>query len=221
MDVAAYRDRFPILADTTYLINHSLAAMPAAAEERLAEYARMRGTRGIRSWGEGWWELPLTVGDQVGRIIGARPGTTCMHQNVTVAVAVVLSCFRLVPPRNRIVYLEGEFPSVRYLLQAQPGAEIEVVPDLGALVEAIDERTLLVPLSHVLFKTAELQDVEPVQQRAEEVGAHVLLDAYQSAGALQVDVDALGVSFATGGSVKWLCGGPGAGWLYVRPDLIE
>ncbi len=221
MDVAAYRDRFPILAETTYLINHSLAAMPAAAEERLAEYARMWGTRGIRSWGEGWWELPLTVGDQVGRIIGARPGTTCMHQNVTVAVAVVLSCFRLVPPRNRIVYLEGEFPSVRYLLQAQPGAEIEVVPDLGALVEAIDERTLLVPLSHVLFKTAELQDVEPVQQRAEEVGAHVLLDAYQSAGAVPVEVDALGVSFATGGSVKWLCGGPGAGWLYVRPDLID
>ncbi len=108
-----YRGRFPILAETTYLINHSLAAMPAAAEDRLAEYARMWATRGIRSWGEGWWDMPLTVGDQVGRIIGARPGTTCMHQNVTVAVAVVLSCFRLEPPRNRIVYVEGEFPSVR------------------------------------------------------------------------------------------------------------
>jgi kynureninase len=221
MDPPAYRDRFPILAETTYLINHSLAAMPAAAEDRLAEYARMWATRGIRSWGEGWWDMPLTVGDQVGRIIGARPGTTCMHQNVTVAVAVVLSCFRLEPPRNRIVYVEGEFPSVRYLLQAQPGAEIEVVPDLDALLEAIDERTLLVPLSHVLFKTAELQDVEDVQRRAEEVGAHVLLDAYQSAGAVTVDADATGVAFATGGSVKWLCGGPGAGWLYVRPDLIE
>ena len=221
MDASAYRDRFPILAETTYLINHSLAAMPAAAEDRLAEYARMWGTRGIRSWSEGWWDMPLTVGDQVGRIVGARPGTTCMHQNVTVAVAVVLSCFRLEPPRNRIVYLEGEFPSVRYLLQAQPGAEIEVVADLDALVEAIDERTLLVPLSHVLFKTAELQDVDAVRRRAEEVGAHVLLDAYQSAGAVPLDLDALGVAFATGGSVKWLCGGPGAGWLYVRPDLIE
>jgi kynureninase len=221
VDATAYRDRFPILAETTYLINHSLAAMPAAAEDRLAEYARMWGTRGIRSWGEGWWEMPLTVGDQVGRIVGARPGTTCMHQNVTVAVAVVLSCFRLEPPRNRIVYLEGEFPSVRYLLQAQPGAEIGVVPDLDALVETIDERTLLVPLSHVLFKTAELQDVEAVQRRAEEAGAHVLLDAYQSAGVVPLDLDALGVAFATGGSVKWLCGGPGAGWLYVRPDLVE
>jgi kynureninase len=221
MDVASYRGRFPILAETTYLINHSLAAMPAAAEDRLAEYARMWKTRGIRSWGEGWWDLPLTVGDQVGRIVGAPGGTVCMHQNVTVAVAVVLSCFRLRPPRNRIVYVEGEFPSVRYLLQAQPGAEIEVVPDLDALLDAIDERTLLVPVSHVLYKTAELQDVAAVQRRAEEVGAHVLLDAYQSAGAVPLDVTALGVSFATGGSVKWLCGGPGAGWLYVRPDLIE
>jgi kynureninase len=220
MDVSAYRDRFPILAETTYLINHSLAAMPAAAEERLAEYARMWRTRGIRSWGEGWWNMPLTVGDQVGRIIGAPPDTVCMHQNVTVAVAVVLSCFRLAPPRNRIVYVEGEFPSVRYFLQAQPDAEIVVVADLEALVEAVDERTLLVPLSHVLFKTAELQDVQSVQERAQAVGAHVLLDAYQSAGAVPLDVTALGVAFATGGSVKWLCGGPGAGWLYVRPDLI-
>jgi kynureninase len=221
MDVAAYRDRFPILADTTYLINHSLAAMPAAAEDNLAEYARMWKTRGIRSWGEGWWDMPLTVGDEVGRIVGARPGTTCMHQNVTVAVMVVLSCFRLEPPRNRIVYVEGEFPSVRYLLQAQPGAEIEVVPDMDALLEAIDERTLLVPVSHVLYKVAELQDVTAVQRRCEEVGAHLLLDAYQSAGAVPLDLTRLGVSFATGGSVKWLCGGPGAGWLYVRPDLIE
>src|SRR3954469_24829901 len=176
--------------------------------------------RGIRSWGEGWWEMPLTVGDQVGRIVGAQPGTTCMHQNVTVAVMIVLSCFRLEPPRNKIVYVEGEFPSVRYLLQAQPGAEIQVVPDMDALLDAIDERTLLVPLSHVLFKTAELQDVTAVQRRAEEVGAHVLLDAYQSAGAVPGEVEAPGVAFATGGSVKWACGGPGAGWLFVRPDLI-
>src|SRR4029078_10567028 len=113
-------------------------------------------TRGIRAWGEGWWDMPLTVGDQVGRIIGARPGTTCMHQNVTVAGAVVLSCFRLEPPRNRIVYVEGEFPSVRYLLQAQPGAEIEVVPDLDALLGGVGERTLLVPLRHALFHTRAL-----------------------------------------------------------------
>jgi kynureninase len=216
-----YRDRFPILRETTYLINHSLAAMPAAAEERLAEYARIWKTRGIRAWGEGWWQMPLTVGDQLARIIGAAPGTVVMHQNVTVCEAIVLSCFRPTPERNRIVYEEANFPSVRYLYQAQPELEVVAVPDDRAIVDAIDERTLLVPISHVLFKTAEIQDVEPIVRRAHEVGAYVVLDAYQSAGVVPFDVTQLGVDFATGGSVKWLCGGPGAAWLYVRPDLAE
>src|SRR5919198_1257272 len=222
MALTSYRDRFPILEQTTYLINHSLGAMPAAAEERLAEYARTWKERGIRAWAEGWWEMPLTVGDQIGRIIGASPGTTVMHQNVAVAEAIVVSCFRPVDPhRNRVVYEEGNFPSVRYLYQAQSDLEVVVVPNDEAIVEAIDERTLLVPITHVLFRTAEIQDVESIVRRAHEVGAHVVLDAYQSAGIVPVDVAALNVDFAVGGSVKWLCGGPGNGWLYVRPDLAE
>jgi kynureninase len=221
LDSLAYRDRFPILRDCTYLINHSLAAMPAAAEARLLEYARMWKERGIRAWGEGWWEMPVTVGDQIGRIIGAPPGSTVMHQNVTVAEEVVLSCFRRPGVRNRVVYEEANFPSVRYLYQAQPELEVVAVRDDAAIVEAIDERTLLVPISHVLFKNAEIQDVEPIVRRAHEAGAYVVLDCYQSAGVVPLDVTALGVDFAVGGSVKWLCGGPGAGWLYVRPDLAE
>ena len=145
-----------------------------------------------------------------------------MHQNVAVAEAVVLSCFRPVDRgRNRIVYERGNFPSVRYLYQAQPDLEVVVCEDDAAIVDAIDERTLLVPISHVLFKTGEIQDVEPIVRRAHEVGAHVILDCYQSAGIVPLDVTALGVDFAVGGSVKWLCGGPGNGWLYVRPDLAE
>jgi kynureninase len=221
LDSLAYRDRFPILRDCTYLINHSLAAMPAAAEARLLEYARMWKERGIRAWGEGWWEMPVTVGDQIGRIIGAPPGSTVMHQNVTVAEEVVLSCFRRPGVRNRVVYEEANFPSVRYLYQAQPELEVVAVRDDAAIVEAIDERTLLVPISHVLFKNAEIQDVEPIVRRAHEAGAYVVLDCYQSAGVVPFDVTSLGVDFAVGGSVKWLCGGPGAGWLYVRPDLAE
>jgi kynureninase len=221
-ELTSYRDRFPILEHTTYLINHSLGAMPAAAEERMLEYARTWSERGIRSWAEGWWEMPLTVGDQIGRIIGAPAGATVMHQNVAVAEAIVVSCFRPVDPqRNRVVYEEGNFPSVRYLYQAQPDLEVVVVPDDRAIVEAIDERTLLVPITHVLFKTAEIQDVEAIVRRAHEVGAHVALDAYQSAGIVPLDVAALDVDFAVGGSVKWLCGGPGNGWLYVRPDLAD
>jgi kynureninase len=220
-ELLAYRDRFPILADCTYLINHSLAAMPAAVEERLLEFARMWRERGIRSWGEGWWDMSVTVGDQLGRIMGAPAGTIVMHQNVTVAEMSVLSCFRNPGARNRVVYEEANFPSVRYLYQAQPELEVVAVEDDRAIVEAIDERTLLVPISHVLFKNAEIQDVEPIVRRAHEAGAYVVLDCYQSAGVVPFDLTELDVDFAVGGSVKWLCGGPGAGWLYVRPDLAE
>jgi kynureninase len=222
-ELIAYRERFPILAETTYLISHSLGPMPAEAERRLAEFANTWNTRGIRAWGEGWWDLSSTVGDHLARLIGAPHGSTVMHQNVTIAEAVVLSCFRLDGERRRIVYEEDNFPSVRYLYQAQRerGAEVVVCPDEEAIVAAIDERTLLVPISHVIFKTGRIQDVEPIISRAHEVGAHVVLDAYQSVGTVPLDVTALGVDFAVGGSVKWLCGGPGAAWLYVRPDLHE
>src|SRR5215218_10458761 len=223
MELTDYRDRFPILAETTYLISHSLGPMPSGAEDRVAEYAASWNTRGPRAWGEGWWDLPLTVGDQIGRLIGAPPGSTVMHLNVTTAEAVVLSCFDLRGERRRIVYEEENFPSVRYLQQAQRarGAEIVVCRDEKAIVEAIDERTLLVPISHVIFRSGRIQDVEPIIRRAHDVGAHVVLDAYQSVGTVPLDVTELGVDFAVGGSVKWLCGGPGAGWLYVRPDHVE
>jgi kynureninase len=217
-DLLEYRTRFPILEHTTYLINHSLGAMPAAVEERMREYARTWAERGIRAWGEGWWTMPLTVGDQIGRILGAPAGTVCMHQNVSIAEAVVLSCFQQPGERNRIVYERENFPSVRYVYQARSELDIVATDDV---VGAIDERTLLVPIQHVFFKSGEIQDVESIVDRAHAAGAYVVLDAYQSAGAVPLDVTALGVDFAVGGSVKWLCGGPGAGWLYVRPDLVE
>jgi kynureninase len=217
-ELLEYRDRFPILEHTTYLINHSLGAMPAAVEERMLEYTRVWATRGIRAWGEGWWATPLTVGDQIGRIVGAPPGSVCMHQNVSIAESVVLSCFQPDGGRNRIVYERENFPSVRYVYQAREDLEVVATDDV---VSAIDERTLLVPVQHVLFKSAEIQDVEAIVDAAHAAGAYVALDAYQSAGSVPLDVAALDVDFAVGGSVKWLCGGPGAGWLYVRPDLIE
>jgi kynureninase len=215
-----YRDRFPILEHTTYLINHSLGAMPAAAEQRMIEYARTWAERGIRAWGEGWWTMPLTVGDQIGRIVGAPAGTVCMHQNVSVAEAIVVSCFQG-SERNRIVFEAANFPSVRYVYQAQRHLEVVACETPEELLASIDERTLLVPVQHVLFKSGDIQDVESIVEHAHGVGALVVLDAYQSAGTVPLDVSALDVDFAVGGSVKWLCGGPGAGWLYVRPDLID
>jgi kynureninase len=217
-----YRSEFPILEHTTYLVSHSLGPMPRRAAERLAEFARLWEERGIRAWAESWWETPMRVGDQIGRIVGAAPGSTVMRQNVSIAEAIALSCFRPVDPaRNRVVYERGNFPSVRYLYEAQPDLDVVVCDDDAEIVERIDERTLLVPISHVLFKDSRIQDVAPIVERAHEVGAHVILDCYQSAGIVPLDVTALDVDFAVGGSVKWLCGGPGNGWLYVRPDLAE
>ena len=228
-DLLKWRSEFPILDKTVYLISHSLGAMPKATYDRLHEYADAWATRGVRAWAEGWWEMPVTVGDEVARIIGADPGTVVMHQNVSVCQSLVLSCLEPTPQRNKIVYSELNFPSVMYVYEAHARdgkLKIEIVESddgitvpLERMLAAIDETTLLVPFSHVLFKSAFLQDAKAIIDRAHEVGAMVVLDTYQSAGTIPFSVKELNADFATGGSVKWLCGGPGAGYLYVRPDL--
>ena len=228
-DLLSYRAQFPILDKTIYLINHSLGAMPKATYDRMHNYAEAWATRGIRAWEEGWWEMPITIGDKVGHIIGAPPGTVAMHQNVSVCQALIISCFDLTGKRNKIVYEAMNFPSVMYVYEAHvkaAKARIVTVPsddgitiDTQKMLDAIDDETLLVPISHVLFRSAYIQDAQAIIEKAHSVGAYVVLDAYQSAGTVPLNVTELNVDFATGGSVKWLCGGPGAGWLYVRSDL--
>ena len=228
-DLLKWRSEFPILEKAVYLISHSLGAMPKATYDRLHEYADLWATRGVRAWAEGWWNMPVTVGNEVARIIGADPGTVVMHQNVSVCQSLVLSCLSPTPQRNKIVYSELNFPSVMYVYEAHARdgkLQIEIVKSddgitvpLERMLAAIDETTLLVPFSHVLFKSAFLQDAKAIIDRAHEVGAMVVLDTYQSAGTVPFSVKELNADFATGGSVKWLCGGPGAGYLYVRPDL--
>jgi kynureninase len=230
-ELLKWRSEFPILEKTVYLISHSLGAMPKATYDSLHEYADMWATRGVRAWAEGWWDMPITIGDEVGRVIGADPGTVVMHQNVSICQSLILSCIEPTPERNKIVYSELNFPSVMYVYEAHARdgrLRIETVKSddgitvpLERMLEAIDEQTLLVPFSHVLFKSAFLQDAKAITGRAHEVGARVVLDTYQSAGTVPFSVKELNVDFATGGSVKWLCGGPGAGYLYVRPDLHE
>lgn len=215
-----WRREFPILGSTTYLISNSLGAMPRSTADRLAEYAHIWATRGVRAWEEGWWEMPVSVGDRVAPIIGAPKGSVTMHQNVTIAQAIVRSCFAAQGRRNRVVCEEGNFPSVMYLYAAQRDLELVAVP-VDRLVDAIDERTLLVPVSHVLFKSSLIQDVPSIVERAHQVGAHVILDCFHSAGVIPFSVTRLEVDFAVGGCLKWLCGGPGNGWLYVRPDHTD
>ncbi len=228
-ELLKWRSEFPILEKTVYLISHSLGAMPKATYERLHEYADLWASRGVRAWAEGWWDMPVTVGDEVASIIGADRGTVVMHQNVSICQSLVLSCLEPTPERNKIVYSELNFPSVMYVYEAHARngeLQIETVKSddgitvpLERMLAAIDETTLLVPFSHVLFKSAFLQDAGAIIERAHEVGAMVVLDTYQSAGTVPFSVKELNTDFATGGSVKWLCGGPGAGYLYVRPDL--
>jgi kynureninase len=228
-ELLQWRSEFPILEKAVYLISHSLGAMPKSTYDRLHEYAEVWATRGVRAWAEGWWNMPVTVGDEVGKIIGADPGSVVMHQNVSICQSLILSCFEPTPERNKIVYSELNFPSVMYVYEAHARdgkLTIETVKSddgisvpLERMLAAIDETTLLVPFSHVLFKSAFLQDAKAIIDRAHEVGALVVLDTYQSAGTVPFSVKELNADFATGGSVKWLCGGPGAGYLYVRPDL--
>lgn len=217
-----WRKEFPILGHTTYMISHSLGAMPARAAERMREYTDTWATRGIRAWEEGWWAMPLTVGNLVGSIIGAGEGEVVMHQNVSVCQSLVTSCLDWSGRRNKLVTEELNFPSNDYIYHGleRTGARV-VTATVEGLLDAIDEETLLVSVSHVSFRSAYVQDLAAIVKRAHEMGALVIADLYQSAGTVPVNVRELGVDFATGGSVKWLCGGPGAGYLYVRRDLWD
>ncbi len=225
-----WRKQFPILEKTNYLVTHSLGAMPRSVYDGLKDYADTWANRGVRAWHEGWWEIAQETGDLVGKIFHAPTGSVVMHQNVSVSVSVVLSCFDWQKSRrNKIVSNELEFHSVVYVCEEQKrnGARHVCVkskdglhPNYSEILNAIDEETQLVVISLVFFRNAELCDFEPIIKKAHSVGALVLIDAYQGTGTVPFDVQASDVDFYTGGSVKWLCGGPGAAYLYIKPSLI-
>ena len=227
-DLLRYRPEFPILERSTYLISNSLGAMPRGVYDAMKGYADTWATRGVRAWEERWWMLASEVGDEIGALMNAPRGSVSTHQNVTTCQAIVASCFDFSGKRNKVVYSDMNFPSVMYFWEAQQasGARVHMVKtDDGVtvptqrLLDAIDEETLLVPVSHVIFRSAYIQDAKAIIEKAHRVGAHVLLDTFQSLGTVPVDVQALDTDFACGGVLKWLCGGPGVGYLYVRPDL--
>ncbi len=224
-----YRKQFPALEECVHLISHSLGCVPARARDDLGEFFELWQTKSITAWGD-WLPEVDRAAERIAKIISAQPGTVIMHHNVSGIMAVLASCLEYTPERDRVVYEALQFPTVSYVWQAEQrrGARCVLVPsadgttiDADAMCAAIDEHTLVVPISHVVFSSAFIQDVRKICDRARQVGAHVILDCYQSIGTVPLDVTELGVSFACGGSVKYLCGGPGAAWLYVRKDLIE
>lgn len=224
-----FRSEFPILERTTYLVSNSLGAMPRGVPERLADYVDQWAELGVRAWANGWWEMPVTVGNEIAPLIGAGAGEIAMLPNVTIAQTSVLTAVPYTAPRDKIVMTELDFPSVRYVydqLATRLGARIEVVTsedgigiDTQRVIDAIDDHTALVAISHVLFRSAFIMDVAAISRRAREVGALVSLDAFHSVGVMPVDVRALGVDFLSGGVLKWLCGGPGGSFLYVSPEV--
>ena len=224
----SWRKEFPILEHTTYLVSHSLGAMPRGTYDSLREYADQWATRGVRAWAEGWWTISTDTGDLLAPLLGADCGTIVMHPNVSTALGILLSALDFSPARSRIVAAEITFPTALYACAAaeRDGARLKLVPcpdgltvDLGRLLESIDQTTRLVLVSHVEYKSGFLHQIEPIVARARECGAQVVLDCYQSAGCVPIELKRWNVDFAVGGSVKWLLGGPGAGYLYARPDL--
>lgn len=224
-----WRSHFPALESCVHLISHSLGCVPAKAKEDLGEFFDLWNTKSITAWSDWLPEVDKAAG-RIAKIISAPEGTVIMHQNVSGIMSVLASCLDYSGERKKIVYEALQFPTVSYVWQAEQrrGAECVLVPskdgiriDVDAMCEAIDEKTLVVPISHVIFSSAYIQDAKKICAKARSVGAHVILDCYQSIGTLPLDVVDLGVSFACGGSVKYLCGGPGAAWLYVRKDLID
>jgi kynureninase len=227
----AFREEFPILEKTTYLVSNSLGPMPRTVPEKLAEYARDWGDLGVKAWNRGWWELPVDVGNEIAPLINADSGEIVMMPNVTIAQTAVLSSIDFTKERDTVVMTELDFPSVRYAfaeMAERLGARVVVVRsddgltiDRDKLLAAINERTRLVAVSHVLFRSSFFMDADAICARAHEVGALVSLDSFHAVGVVPVDVKRSKTDFLTGGVLKWLCGGPGGCFLYVSPSVRD
>jgi kynureninase len=225
-ELLAYRDRFPTLGRGPYFAAHTLGPMPDTVPAALQRFAQEWADQGVVAW-YGWLEQLRTVAAILEGLFDAPAGSVVLGPNVSVLAGQVLSCLDWSGPRSRLVTTDLEFPTCDYLYRAQEtvGAKVDAVPsrnltvDTDRLLEAIDEHTALVAVTHVTFRSSALLDAAAVAARAHQVGALVLLDAYQSAGTVPLDVQALDVDFVVGGSVKWLLGGPGTGYLYARPEV--
>lgn len=223
------RDRFPTLATATYLVSHSMGAPPVGAREALAAYWEAWAHDGPEAW-HAWYPALTEIADGIGRIVGAPPDTVSLVPNVSLAIAAIASSLNYTTDRREIVVESLQFPSVTYVLDAwqRHGARVVVVPsDDGRgvpterLLAAITERTAMVVLSHAAYQSGATIDAAAIAARARETGALFVLDAYQTTGIVPIDAVALGVDCIVGGSHKWLCGGPGCGFVFVRPGVRE
>lgn len=224
------REEFPTLASGIHLLSHSLGPAPRVTRESvLAYYDAWEQHTSEDAWAKSWWEMSSAVGDRIAKILGGDAGSVQIQPNASIGLSSVLSCFDFTSSkRNKIVASALDFPSMQYILDAQTpvGARVEVVPSddgvvipMERILDAIDRQTALVALSHVSFRSSYRVEVEAIVERARKHGALVLLDVYQSAGAVELQAQDWEIDFLIGGTIKWLCGGPACGYLYVRPEL--
>ena len=224
------REEFPTLTSGIHLLSHSLGPVPRVSRESmLAYYEAWEHHTSEDAWASSWWELSARVGDRIAGILGGVPGSVQIQPNASVALSAVISCFDFgSSKRKKVITSALDFPSMAYIWEAQRriGACVEVVASddgvtvpLERILDAIDDQTILVALSHVSFRSSYRVDAEAIVERAHQHGALVLLDVYQSAGAVELKAAEWDVDFLIGGTIKWLCGGPACGYLYVRPDL--
>ena len=225
-----YREEFPTLASGIHLLSHSLGPVPRAVRDSMIAYSdAWEHHTSEDAWATSWWTLSRRVGDRIARILGGEPGSVQIQPNASIALATVASCFDFkASGRNKVVTSSLDFPSMEYFWDAQRqiGARVEVVPSpddvsvpLERILEAIDNETCLVALAHTSYCSSYRVDARAIVERAHSKGALVLLDVYQSAGVVELDAAGWNVDFLIGGTIKWLCGGPSCGYLYVRPDL--
>ncbi|MFQ5702814.1 MAG: aminotransferase class V-fold PLP-dependent enzyme [Gemmatimonadales bacterium] len=226
--LASYRAEFPVFQEQIYLNSCSLGAISNRVRERVAEFLDVWQARGASAWYDVWWEALAELRAGYAAVIGARPCEVALHPSVSTATAVLASCLDL-RSRPKVITTSLDFPTVAYQWLAKQADGVEVVvirsPDgltvpVEAIAAEVDERTALVATSHVFFTTGAIQDIAAVAAIAHAKGALCFIDAYQSVGQLPVDAHLAEVDFLAAGGLKWLLGGPGIAFLYVRDELI-
>jgi len=227
--LARYRSEFPIFRDKIYLNTCSLGALGARARQRVAGFLDLWEARGASAWYDVWWEALGELRGRYARLVRAAAEEIALAPSTSVAITAVAEALDY-RARPRVVVTSLDFPTVAYqwLAKRARGVELVVVesPDqvsvpVEAIARAVDERTALVATSHVYFTSGAIQDIQAVAAAAHAKGALCLVDAYQSVGQVPVDVRAAGVDFLTAGGLKWLLGGPGIVFLYVRAELAR
>lgn len=231
-----WREEFPILEKCTYLISNSLGAMPRGVYDYLNTFADTWANLGVSAWGQSfednptWFDLNATVSNKIAPLMGAPENSVLVHQNASIANSILLGGLDFSDTkRNKVVVTDRDFPSDIYALRANLPEHMQIhmvktddgiTMDTQKILDAIDENTRLVYMSHVLFRSAYIMPAKEIVAKAHAVGAQVLLNGYHSVGVIPVDVTDLQVDFYIGGVLKWLCGGAGGVFMYVRPDLL-